>query len=161
MCNFLFNSLLSIHYNCRVNKFSPCSSFVSSSFPSKQHNMARRKSSPALLIIHDNTYQDIKQAVTHRSDDCVAATTDGIDQVLVQDDARDEDYDQFDDLETRCGCGVILKKGWACDNCRINCPGCNRSLTNDPQDFCSRCNSRCQEHGLYRNDEFESCPKCL
>ncbi|KAG2206178.1 hypothetical protein INT46_007173 [Mucor plumbeus] len=115
--------------------------------------MARRKSSPTLPIIHDNTHQDIKQAVMKESVYCVSTTADDVDQ--------NENYNQFDDLETRCGCGVILAKGWICDNCRINCSGCSRSLTTDPQDFCSRCNSQCQEHGLYRNDEFESCPKCL
>lgn len=159
MCNFLFNSLLSLHYNRCVNNASSSSSCSSFS------KMTRRKSSPALPILHDNTHQDIKQAVMQHSAYCVAATTDDIDQVkgLLDDEqveSEEEDYDQFDDLDTRCGCGVVLTKGWACDNCRISCPGCNRSLTNDPQDFCSRCNSQCQEHGLYKNDEFESCPQC-
>ncbi|KAI8641704.1 hypothetical protein BD408DRAFT_417779 [Parasitella parasitica] len=111
--------------------------------------MTRRKNSPAAPTMHACERQD---AAKHPAS-CVGATT--------TDEIDDIHYDQFDNAETRCGCGMVLAQGWACDNCRISCPGCNRSLTDDPQDFCSRCSSQCPEHGLYKNEDFKSCPECV
>jgi hypothetical protein len=59
-----------------------------------------------------------------------------------------DDYDQFDTTDNVCGCGKTLAKGWVCHDCRIQCPGCNRALSTDPEDYCSRCYFKCQEHGL-------------
>ncbi|CEP19035.1 hypothetical protein [Parasitella parasitica] len=122
--------------------------------------MTRRKSSPLIPTVHACEPQ---VAMKHPTSYVAATTTiDDIDlakQPISQD--QDGEYDQFDNMDTCCGCGIILAKGWACDNCRISCPGCNRSLANDPLEYCSRCNSQCQKHGLYKNVDFKSCPSCL
>ncbi|KAG1439788.1 hypothetical protein G6F56_012173 [Rhizopus delemar] len=49
---------------------------------------------------------------------------------------EEEDYD--DELsESICACGKTLSAGWCCDDCRINCPTCNRALV--PEEVCGRC----------------------
>lgn len=76
------------------------------------------------------------------------------------DEEEDENNDMFDGSETRCECGIILAKGWQCDNCRVNCSDCNRALTKDPEDFCTRCNIKCQTHGLFKTSAHSACPQC-
>lgn len=76
------------------------------------------------------------------------------------DEEDDEDNAMFEDLTTRCECGIELSIGWQCENCRVNCPECNRALTKDPEDYCTRCNTKCQMHGLYKLSAYKVCPQC-
>ncbi|KAI7854406.1 hypothetical protein BDC45DRAFT_569098 [Circinella umbellata] len=62
------------------------------------------------------------------------------------DDDVDEDYDDStdDNSPPTCGCGRVLKQGWACPNCRTDCSQCGRALGIDEE--CDRCASRQQGH---------------
>lgn len=77
-----------------------------------------------------------------------------------EDEDEDEDYAMFEDLTTRCECGIELSIGWQCQNCRVNCSECNRALTKDPEDYCTRCNTKCQMHGLFKLSVHKTCPQC-
>lgn len=62
-----------------------------------------------------------------------------------------------------CACGRTLSPGWTCPVCRRNCPLCQRALIVDSSDYCDRCYSYCDTHGLYRNDpslQFSPCLEC-
>ena len=61
------------------------------------------------------------------------------------DDDDDEDYDDStdDNSPPTCGCGRVLKQGWACPNCRTSCPQCGRALGVGEE--CDRCASH-QQH---------------
>ncbi|KAI9486116.1 MAG: hypothetical protein EXX96DRAFT_613952 [Benjaminiella poitrasii] len=157
----LFNSLLSIHYNY-------CSS-------NKQSIRTRRKSSPALPIIHRRqerpklmkklTAATTEDIIRHRKLLDARLVNDKrfelplLQNVSEEDDEEEDSFDdEFDDMETRCACGVVLTKGWACDDCRMNCSDCNRAYVKG--DYCTRCNKECEAHGAYRLAESQECPKC-
>ncbi|KAI8149431.1 hypothetical protein BJV82DRAFT_662734 [Fennellomyces sp. T-0311] len=53
------------------------------------------------------------------------------------DDVDDDDIAD-DNSPPTCGCGRVLKQGWACPDCRTNCSRCGRALAVDePCDRCS------------------------
>lgn len=89
--------------------------------------------------------------------------TDSLNESLEEeedDEDEDEDCAMFEDLTTRCECGIELSIGWQCENCRVTCPECNRALTKDPEDYCTRCNTKCQTHGLFKSSAHKVCPQC-
>ncbi|KAI9028227.1 hypothetical protein CLU79DRAFT_738335 [Phycomyces nitens] len=68
-----------------------------------------------------------------------------------------------------CQCGKPLESGWDCENCRRNCSHCNRALTTDPEDYCTRCYRYCSTHGAYSiiasppvgDSSSKTCPSCI
>lgn len=79
------------------------------------------------------------------------------------DTAASSDFTNDSGSDAECACGRVLSPGWSCSSCRRGCPICQRSLTADPSDYCDRCYSMCDIHGLYRNNPLESvtpCPQC-
>lgn len=64
------------------------------------------------------------------------------------------------DILVECECGQILEKGWNCDTCRMNCPGCNRALSIG--EYCTRCYIQCQQHGLMKlsDKSNRACSQC-
>jgi hypothetical protein len=127
---------------------------------------SRIKSSLALPIINKHPKEDIIEAMKKHSAYCVTVTSDDIkpvkNLVIVETEKEEEGYDDdmFDDMEVRCECGIKLTKGWQCENCRVNCPDCNRALTKNPEDYCTRCNIKCLKHGLFKLSLHKSCPQC-
>ncbi|KAL0083278.1 hypothetical protein F4703DRAFT_1930034 [Phycomyces blakesleeanus] len=83
------------------------------------------------------------------------------------DENSESSYDQSSS-PVKCECGKTLESGWSCENCRRNCPYCNRMLTTDPEDYCTRCYRYCTQHGAYliislsptENSSAKVCPKC-
>lgn len=67
-----------------------------------------------------------------------------------------------------CGeCGRTLGPGWFCESCRRACPYCNRALSSDPNDYCTRCHRKCDRHNivyplvsLQPNNQTGQCPEC-
>lgn len=59
-----------------------------------------------------------------------------------------------------CECGQILEKGWICNTCRINCPKCNRALSAAINEYCTRCCTRCELHGVVKLSDQGVCLIC-
>jgi hypothetical protein len=74
------------------------------------------------------------------------------------DDSTSESFASTNSLMTgeesamECACGRKLSPGWSCPVCRRSCPLCQRALIFDSSDYCDRCYSFCDIHGLYRSD---------
>ncbi|KAI8979571.1 hypothetical protein BDF20DRAFT_870361 [Mycotypha africana] len=163
MTHFLYYSLLSFYYNFYVQKqvgqrsmteklcaHWPSPDQLFSCFTSKDRNLlsALYQSLPNIYNMnHDASLCDDTEEVTE-----------------AEEEEEEEDEDDELDMETRCSCGIILSNddSWSCDNCRVSCSGCNRSLVKGFDEYCTRCYYKCQKHGLIPKSAATDgkCPAC-